>query len=83
MEKQRSGTRAWQARGRQLPGLGTQDGGQDPSLFWDCGHRARLSCASLEKLLENTVTGEPGSSPLGIESCLPRGLTLIAVLVVT
>lgn len=75
METQRSGTRAWQARGGQLPGLGAQDGGRDPSLFWDCGHRARpRSCASLEKLLENTVTGEPGSSPLGIESCLPRGL---------
>lgn len=41
MKTQRSGVRAWQERGGQLPGLGAQDGGRDPPLSWDCGHRAR------------------------------------------
>lgn len=33
MKTQRSGAKAWPARGGQFPGLGAQDGGRDPSLF--------------------------------------------------
>lgn len=50
MKTQRSGARAWQTKGGQLPGLRAQDGGPDISLFWDCGQLARPSdrgCVSL------------------------------------
>lgn len=37
MKTQRSGAKAWPARGGQFPGLGAQDGGRDPSLFGTVG----------------------------------------------